>query len=114
MTVAIKNGMLDFKSKPLPTSSDKQQGELKIAEAFNTDSFTSGVMTLSPYSIRQNQTNHNFTEVYYVISGKVEVTIYATKVVLTTGSHFFVPRGNVYRIANIASRDCKLAFTMVK
>ncbi|KNC97677.1 uncharacterized protein SPPG_07141 [Spizellomyces punctatus DAOM BR117] len=86
-------------------------GDYKFQKVFSEGEFiASGILVMPKGSQKPNKNSNQSAMIFYVVSGEVEVQIHKTIFVVKTGSQFFVPRGNQYRIQNVASREAKLFF----
>ncbi|RUP48913.1 Mif2/CENP-C like-domain-containing protein [Jimgerdemannia flammicorona] len=75
---------------------------------------SSGIVLLPKGAEKPNKNSRASAMVFYVISGSVRVTIHKTTFVISTGGQFIVPRGNQYRIVNVANRESRLHFTQAR
>jgi len=69
-----------------------------------------GVIELPPGVEKQTKPSKQNSMVFFVAEGAVEATVNKTVVRLKRGGQFLVPRGNNYRIVNLADRTSKLWF----
>ncbi|KAI8905721.1 hypothetical protein DFJ77DRAFT_478762 [Powellomyces hirtus] len=83
----------------------------KFQKVFSEGNFiASGVLVMPKGSEKPNKNSQMSAMVFYVMSGEVEVQVHKTIFVVKTGSQFFIPRGNQYRIANHGNREARLFF----
>jgi mannose-6-phosphate isomerase-like protein (cupin superfamily) len=72
------------------------------------DSASTGFMVLQPGGEKPNRNTKANTLSFVVITGKVEVTIYKTSVVVGVGTQFSVPAGNQYQLVNRGKTECRV------
>jgi mannose-6-phosphate isomerase-like protein (cupin superfamily) len=72
------------------------------------DSASTGFMVLQPGGEKPNRNTKANTLSFVVITGKVEVTIYKTSVVVGVGTQFSVPAGNQYQLVNRGKVECRV------
>ncbi|KAJ3185765.1 hypothetical protein HDU85_001124 [Gaertneriomyces sp. JEL0708] len=86
-------------------------GNYKFEKVFSEGEFiASGILVMPKGSEKPNKNSNTSAMIFYICAGEVEVQIHKTVFVVKTGSQFFVPRGNQYRIKNRANREAKLFF----
>ena len=87
------------------------KGTFKIETLFSEgDSFSSGIMVFPRDSEKPSRTSVNHSVVFVVLSGAVRAIVGNAEFIVTSGSQFYVPRGNQYKIQNIADGDTNLSF----
>ncbi|KAM4900664.1 centromere protein C [Sylvia borin] len=87
---------------------------VEIYKNLNTSLFATGRLILKPYKEKGHQFVHMDTLAFYIISGKVVVTLHKTSYSLTAGDCFYVPPGNGYNIRNLLNEESVLLFTQLK
>ncbi|NXP54847.1 CENPC protein, partial [Heliornis fulica] len=87
---------------------------VEIYKNLNTPAFATGRLILKPFKEKGHQFVHMDTIAFYVICGKIIVTLHKTSYYLTTGDYFYVPAGNGYNIRNLLNEECVLLFTQLK
>ncbi|KFP80798.1 Centromere protein C, partial [Apaloderma vittatum] len=87
---------------------------VEIYKNLNTSAFAMGRLVLKPRKEKGHQFVHMDTVAFYVIHGKVIVTLHKTSYCLTTGDFFYVPEGNGYNIRNLLNKESVLLFTQLK
>ncbi|NXF37238.1 CENPC protein, partial [Nyctibius bracteatus] len=85
-----------------------------IYKNLNTSAFATGRLVLKPFKEKGYQFVYMDTIAFYVIHGKIIVTLYKTSYCLTTGDFFYVPPGNEYNIRNLLNEESVLLFTQLK
>ncbi|KAJ3010953.1 hypothetical protein HKX48_007123 [Thoreauomyces humboldtii] len=86
-------------------------GDYKFQKVFSEGNFfASGMLVLPKGSQKPNKNSQSSAMIFVVLSGEIEVQVHKTLFVVRTGSQFFVPRGNQYRISNISNREAKIFF----
>ncbi|XP_068675831.1 centromere protein C-like isoform X3 [Montipora foliosa] len=105
-------GMLNFTNPAGKLATDDDP--LLVHKFISQPLFGGGQVILRPGAEKGRQFVRNDTMVFYVIKGKIVVTIHQSSVVLSTGSTFFVPQGNSYKIKNLKQTDAKLMFVQIK
>ncbi|XP_071486571.1 uncharacterized protein [Diadema antillarum] len=83
---------------------------ITIAKALSQKAFSAGVLTIRPLQEKGSQLVRRDTMVFYVVRGKLAVSIHQTSHVLQNGDWFFVPKGNIYNIKNLRRDEAKLTF----
>ncbi|RUS14235.1 Mif2/CENP-C like-domain-containing protein [Endogone sp. FLAS-F59071] len=78
------------------------------------DFMSSGVVVLPKGAEKPNKNSRGSAMVFHVIIGSVHVTIHKTHFTISTGGQFIVPRGNQYRIVNVANRESRLFFAQAR
>ncbi|KAH9952029.1 Mif2/CENP-C like-domain-containing protein [Amylocystis lapponica] len=78
------------------------------------DFIAAGQLIIPPNKQKPTKGTKDNTFVFYVIEGAVNFKVHRDSFVLTTGSMFLVPRGNMYYIQNISDRDAKLFFAQAR
>ncbi|XP_078352857.1 uncharacterized protein LOC144637673 isoform X2 [Oculina patagonica] len=105
-------GMLNFTN---PSGKPAQDDDPLIVHKFISQPlFGGGHVVLRPGAEKGRQFVRNDTMVFYVIKGRVMVTVHQSSAVLHTGSTFFVPQGNSYNIKNLKKTDAELMFVQIK
>jgi len=105
-------GMLNFTS---PSGKPAQDDDPLLVHKFISQPlFGGGQVILRPGAEKGRQFVRNDTMVFYVIKGRIIVTVHQSSAVLDTGSVFFVPQGNSYNIKNLKQTDAKLMFVQIK
>ncbi|XP_030904431.2 centromere protein C isoform X2 [Melopsittacus undulatus] len=87
---------------------------VEIYKNLNTSAFATGKLILKPFKEKGHQFVHMDTIAFYIIHGKVLVTLHKTSYYLTTGDFFYVPPGNGYNIRNLLNKESVLLFTQLK
>ncbi|NXE28377.1 CENPC protein, partial [Ardeotis kori] len=87
---------------------------VEIYKNLNTSAFATGRLILKPFKEKGHQFVHMDTITFYVIHGKIIVTLHKTSYYLTTGDCFYVPAGNGYNIRNLLNKESVLLFTQLK
>ncbi|NXE15223.1 CENPC protein, partial [Lophotis ruficrista] len=87
---------------------------VEIYKNLNTSAFATGRLILKPFKEKGHQFVHMDTITFYVIHGKIIVTLHKTSYYLTTGDYFYVPAGNGYNIRNLLNKESVLLFTQLK
>ncbi|XP_062431186.1 centromere protein C isoform X3 [Rhea pennata] len=87
---------------------------VEIYKNLNTFDFAMGKLILKPLKEKGHQFVHMDTIAFYVIQGKIILTLHKTSYYLTTGNFFYVPAGNGYNIQNILNEESILLFTQLK
>ncbi|XP_068259751.1 centromere protein C isoform X2 [Nyctibius grandis] len=87
---------------------------VEIYKNLNTSAFATGRLILKPLKEKGHQFVHMDTIAFYVIHGKIIVTLHKTSYYLTTGDFFYVPAGNGYNIRNLLNEESVLLFTQLK
>ena len=75
--------------------------------------FTSGLAEMEAGSQKEPQNTYDNTEIFFVVAGKVKVTLYDSNFVLDKGSMFFVPPHNTYALENVSKGPSKLNFVLL-
>ncbi|XP_072172619.1 uncharacterized protein [Diadema setosum] len=83
---------------------------ITIAKALSQKAFSAGVLTIRPLQEKGSQLVRRDTMVFYVVRGKLAVSIHQTSHILQNGDWFFVPKGNIYNIKNLRRDEAKLTF----
>lgn len=81
-----------------------------VAKQLVQPAFNAGTLLIRPESEKGLQISQRDTMVFYIVRGKLAVTIHKTTQVLESGSFFFVPPGNVYNISNLRKDEAKVLF----
>ncbi|XP_071600354.1 centromere protein C [Heliangelus exortis] len=87
---------------------------VEIYKNLNTSDFATGTLVLKPLKEKGYQFVHMDTIAFYVIHGKIIVTLHKTSYCLATGDFFYVPAGNVYNLYNLVNEESLLLFTQLK
>ncbi|NWU05845.1 CENPC protein, partial [Cephalopterus ornatus] len=87
---------------------------VEIYKNLNTSVFATGKLVLKPLKEKGHQFVHMDTIAFYIIHGKIIVTLHKTSYYLTTGDSFYVPPGNGYNIRNLLNEESILLFTQLK
>ncbi|NXW01201.1 CENPC protein, partial [Fregetta grallaria] len=87
---------------------------VEIYKNLNTAAFATGRLILKPFKEKGHQFVHMDTIAFYVIHGKIVVTLHKTSYYLATGDFFYVPAGNGYNIRNLLNEESVLVFTQLK
>ncbi|KAM6076150.1 centromere protein C [Chlamydotis macqueenii] len=87
---------------------------VEVYKNLNTSAFATGRLILKPFKEKGHQFVHMDTITFYVIHGKIIVTLHKTSYYLTTGDCFYVPAGNGYNIRNLLNKESVLLFTQLK
>ncbi|XP_058694656.1 centromere protein C isoform X1 [Poecile atricapillus] len=87
---------------------------VEIYKNLNTSLFATGRLILKPYKEKGHQFVHMDTIAFYIIHGKVIVTLHKASYYLTAGDCFYVPAGNGYNIRNLLNEESVLLFTQLK
>ncbi|XP_010141097.1 PREDICTED: centromere protein C, partial [Buceros rhinoceros silvestris] len=87
---------------------------VEIHKNLNTSAFASGRLILKPLKEKGHQSVHMDTVAFYVMHGRIIVTLHKTSYYLTTGDFFYVPAGNGYSIRNLLNEESVLLFTQLK
>eukprot|EP00697_Spironema_sp_BW2_P012331 gnl/Spiro4/28555_TR14117_c0_g2_i1.p3 gnl/Spiro4/28555_TR14117_c0_g2~~gnl/Spiro4/28555_TR14117_c0_g2_i1.p3 ORF type:complete len:114 (-),score=20.03 gnl/Spiro4/28555_TR14117_c0_g2_i1:117-458(-) len=80
----------------------------KLARAFVTEVFSSGVLELA--TLRNPRRTLTRTEVFYIEKGSVDVSVHKTKFRVSSGAHFFIPPNNTYQLENVGPEPARLVF----
>ncbi|XP_071855127.1 uncharacterized protein [Apostichopus japonicus] len=89
-----------------PTDTDN----ILIAKSLLQPAFNSGTLLIRAESEKGLQLLQRDTMIFYIVRGKLAVTIHQTTQTLESGTFFFVPPGNVYNILNLRKDEAKLVF----
>ncbi|XP_072191674.1 uncharacterized protein [Excalfactoria chinensis] len=87
---------------------------IKIYKSLNTSYFAVGKLILKPLKEKGHQFVHMDTIAFYVIRGKIIITLHKTSYYLTSGDYFYVPAGNGYNVRNLLDEESVLHFTQLK
>nr|XP_033770737.1 centromere protein C isoform X2 [Geotrypetes seraphini] len=87
---------------------------IAISKCFNLPTFSSGTLILGPFVEKSLQFVCLDTIVYYIVCGKLLVTLHCTNYKLKSGDHFFIPPGNMYNIRNLLNEEAVLVYTQIK
>jgi len=100
----------DFaKTKESIESTKKIEGNgVKRFDAFTEEGFASGSLTIDPNKEIHKQSTS--TDVYFVQSGVIHLSVDGTELDLNTGGQFFIPSGLKYKLSNISKRTCNLVY----
>ena len=86
--------------------------------SFEQPQFVSGIVLLRPGAVKNVESTHACTQVFYVVSAQkqsFEFKIADTTFTLSTGDHFFVPAHNKYGLRNYSSEmDAVITFVVIK
>jgi len=69
------------------------------------DFMSSGIMVLPPGVEKPNRNSGESAMVFFVVNGHCQVTVHRTTFAVPTGSQFFIPRGNQYRLVNTSDQS---------
>eukprot|EP00761_Pharyngomonas_kirbyi_P004178 gb/GECH01004182.1/.p1 GENE.gb/GECH01004182.1/~~gb/GECH01004182.1/.p1 ORF type:complete len:655 (+),score=173.95 gb/GECH01004182.1/:1-1965(+) len=110
MEIARPKNMMEENSAPI------ENGEARIKMGFQTPNWKSGLFHIDPRARKESSSSSKYTEVYYVLSGRVLVEINDTSGIrLQPGSFFFVPPNNSYSVENLSAvAEAKLVFFLSK
>ncbi|XP_063962482.1 centromere protein C-like [Lytechinus pictus] len=92
----------------------KPDDAITITKALSQKAFAAGVLTVRPFGEKGSQLVRRDTMVFYVVRGKIAMTLHKTSQILQNGDWFFVPKGNVYNIKNLRKDEAKLTFFQLK
>lgn len=105
-------GMLNFTN---PTGKPAQENDpLVVHKYISQPLFGGGQVILRPGAEKGKQFVRQDTMVFYIIKGRVKVTVHKSSAILHTGSTFFVPQGNSYNIENLKKTNAYLQFVQIK
>ncbi|KAK6092867.1 mitotic fidelity of chromosome transmission- protein [Batrachochytrium dendrobatidis] len=86
-------------------------GDYRFQKVFSEGDFlASGVLALPRGAKKPIRGSGDSAMIFLLLSGQVQVRVNETSFVISHGSQFFVPRGNLYEIENIANREARLFF----
>ncbi|KAJ3300869.1 hypothetical protein HDU76_005995 [Blyttiomyces sp. JEL0837] len=85
------------------------QRTLKAGEHCGT-----GILDLPVGAEKPTKNSGTTAVVFYVIYGKVRISIHNSTFVLGKDSHFIVPPGNLYKLVNEFARDARLLFVQAR
>ncbi|CAG8464935.1 3196_t:CDS:2 [Ambispora leptoticha] len=87
----------------------------KFQKTFSDGQFFSSGLLVLPEGVEKPAKNaKDSSMVFYVIKGKVTVTIHKTTFRIASGGQFLIPRGNQYRIVNENENEAKLFFSQAR
>eukprot|EP00057_Strongylocentrotus_purpuratus_P034106 XP_793941.3 PREDICTED: transcriptional regulator ATRX isoform X1 [Strongylocentrotus purpuratus] len=92
----------------------KPDDAITISKALSQKAFAAGILTIRPFGEKGSQLVRRDTMIFYVVRGKVAMTLHETSQILQSGDWFFVPKGNVYNITNLRRDEAKLTFFQLK
>ncbi|CAH3156730.1 unnamed protein product [Pocillopora meandrina] len=105
-------GMLNFTN---PTGKPAQENDpLVVHKYISQPLFGGGQVILRPGAEKGKQFVRQDTMVFYIIKGRVKVTVHKSSAILHTGSTFYVPQGNSYNIENLKKTNAYLQFVQIK
>ncbi|NWR68995.1 CENPC protein, partial [Centropus unirufus] len=87
---------------------------VEVYKNLNTSDFAAGRLVLKPLKEKGHQFVCTDTLAFYVIHGKIILTLHETSYYLTTGDYFYIPAGNGYNIRNLMDEETVLLFTQLK
>ncbi|NXQ54807.1 CENPC protein, partial [Anthoscopus minutus] len=87
---------------------------VQIYKNLNTNSFATGKLILKPHKEKGHQFVHMDIIAFYILHGKIILTLHKTSYCLTAGDCFYVPAGNGYNIRNLLNEESVLLFTQLK
>ncbi|XP_069711075.1 centromere protein C [Phaenicophaeus curvirostris] len=87
---------------------------VEVFKSLNTSDFAIGRLVLKPLKEKGHQFVYMDTLAFYVIHGKIILTLHETPYYLTTGDYFYVPAGNRYNLHNLLNEESVLLFTQLK
>ncbi|KFO80725.1 Centromere protein C, partial [Cuculus canorus] len=87
---------------------------VEIYKNLNTSAFAIGRLVLKPLKEKGHQFVYMDTLAFYVIRGKIILTLHETSYYLTTGDYFYVPEGNGYNLRNLLNEESILLYTQLK
>ncbi|XP_030046378.1 centromere protein C [Microcaecilia unicolor] len=87
---------------------------IAVSKCFNLPTFSSGTLILGPLVEKTLQFVCLDTIVYYIVRGRLLVTLHCTNYKLKSGDHFYIPPGNMYNIRNLLNEDSVLVYTQIK
>ncbi|XP_074643319.1 uncharacterized protein LOC141900360 [Tubulanus polymorphus] len=94
-----------------PSGNEKKDDDaLIITKPIYQKSFAMGQIILRPLCEKGLQRVMDLAMSYYVMKGKVAVTIHESTSIIEEGDMFFVPQGNVYNIKNMRRTEAHLVF----
>lgn len=95
----------------------KTSGEgLHVAKYFQLrdEQWSNGIVELEPNVKKPLQATKSNFLVFYIVSGKVEVKLADSTLLMSTGTSFFIPPWNNYDMTNVGTKKASLHFTQVK
>ena len=74
---------------------DIKDATFKFAKTMNTPFMGTGIVDLPPGAEKKTKNSRKMQMAFFVFFGKVVVTVHETEFVISTGGHWFVPRGKL-------------------
>ena len=122
--VAVNDTMIEYQAlcsptddecsgltRPQDTEAGKMTDDFSIGTAFVNNNFSSGILHIQPSNDTFNFNSNRSTEVFHVLSGKVEVTLNGDTFPATKGTQFFIPPFNDFSFYNpSATVPCKMCY----
>ncbi|KAJ3009361.1 UNVERIFIED_CONTAM: hypothetical protein HDU68_002740 [Siphonaria sp. JEL0065] len=93
----------------------KPDQKFKLQKTFILEKYAGAGFIDIPVNEQKSEKNSGSTSViFYVISGHVQATINESVIEVGKGSHFMVPRQNVYSLVNIGTKKCRVYFVQIR
>ncbi|KAF9987713.1 Centromere protein C [Modicella reniformis] len=89
---------------------DDPGNQYQLHRGLENDSISSGIIRIPGHGQKPNQNAIFSSMVFYVVKGRVRVTIHKNSFEIGPGDRFMVPRGNQYMIENLSVKECTLFF----
>ncbi|KAJ3298535.1 hypothetical protein HK104_010590 [Borealophlyctis nickersoniae] len=90
-------------------------GDYRFEKIFSEGNFVAaGVLLLPKGSEKPNKNSLASAMIFVILSGQVEVTVHKNTFMIGTGSMFFVPRGNQYKVRNCGRGEARVFFCHAK
>lgn len=87
----------------------------KFTKIFSEDNqCATGLLLFPKHSDKPGRSSKNNFLIFFVITGKLEIQIHETKVMVYAGDHFVIPKGNQYSIKNDTEKESKVWFVQCK
>ncbi|KAI5819019.1 hypothetical protein BZA77DRAFT_175976 [Pyronema omphalodes] len=91
-------------------TSDIANGAFRFVKTVTQDTFGTGIMEVPPGGGKRTKSSGKMTLVFYMLAGRVTVTIADEKFRVRKGGQFMVPRGNLYSIENDFNVEARMFF----
>ncbi len=104
-----------FSNKKIPYNQVKNANfELAILFDENKEFTASGMIKIPPGGVKSKKLSGDTYFVFYVVEGRIEITLNDQTFVCRKGASFEVPMGNFYSFDNKWKKECKLFFSQSK
>ncbi|ORX86230.1 hypothetical protein BCR32DRAFT_241224 [Anaeromyces robustus] len=95
--------------KPMPVLNNSY----KFTKIFSEDmTYATGLLLFPKGSSKPNRNSRD--NIFFVITGELDVQVHKTKFTVSAGDHFIVPNGNQYMMKNLQESESKLWFVQCK